>query len=245
MMSIRQLAMAGVAVFIVGLVALFPARVAYRLLGPAELHLAAIEGTIWQGTAREGEAAGVYFRDLEWMLRPLGLLGGRLALDLSVSPAGGFLETRARIGAGGSIELDDLEGAVSIAALQTVVPTPGIEGNVRLSIDRLAFENGFPVAADGIVDVVSLVVRGLSPSPIGDFRAQLTTGDDAITGSLEDTGGALDLAGSVRLGADRRYVLDGLVAPTPQASSALVNQLQFLGSANERGQRPFRLEGQL
>ena len=141
--------------------------------------------------------------------------------------------------------MTDLEAGIAIEALQTVVPAPGIEGNVRLLFSRLEIRDGFPSAADGVVEVFALVARGLSPAPLGDYRAELTTGEDAITGSIEDTGGVLDVAGSVRLGADRSYALNGLVAPTPQASPAIVNQLQFLGPANERGQRPFRLEGQL
>lgn len=243
--SLRGLIIIGAAVFVSGVVVLFPARVAYSVLAPDAVRLSGLSGTVWNGSAAEGEIAGLYLRDFRWRLHPFQLLLGRLGVDVQVSPAGGFLETAASLSPGGTVTLTDLEAGIAIEALQGVLPTPGIEGNVRLLFSTLEIRDGFPSAADGVVEVFALVARGLSPAPIGDFRAELTTGEDAITGSIEDIGGVLDVAGSLRLGTDRSYALNGLVAPTPQASPAIVDQLQFLGPANERGQRPFRLEGQL
>jgi len=241
----RRLVLLGVFVFVAGLIVLFPARVAYSLFAPEPLRLSGLDGTLWSATAREGEIAGLYLRDVEWRFRPSQLVLGRVAVDFSVSPGGGFLEGGVALSPGGTVRFSVLQGAVSIAAVQGLMPTPGIEGNVRLDMAGLTLENGFPTAADGSVEIIGLVARGLSPSPIGDFRAELTSGDDAVTGSIEDLGGALDVAASFRLSRDRNYELTGLVAATPQAPPAIVEQLRFLGSENERGQRPFRFEGQL
>ena len=126
-----------------------------------------------------------------------------------------------------------------------MIPAPGIEGNLRLQFAELLIEDGLPTAASGTVEVFGLVARGLSPTPIGDFRAELVSTDGGISGSLEDLAGVLDIAGSIRMSTDRSYLLEGLVAPKPAASDAIISQLRFLGSANERGQRQFRLEGRL
>jgi general secretion pathway protein N len=244
-LSTRRLIVLGTITFVAGLITLFPARVAYDLFAPPALRLSGVDGTLWAGSANEGELSGLYLRDLRWRFRPAALFRGQLGLGVSVNPAGGFLETEIGLSPGGSVNFSRLQGGVSIGALQSLLPMPGIEGNLRLDFDRLVLRDGFPASADGSIEVMSLIARGLSPNPMGDFRVVLTTGDDAITGSLEDLGGALDVAGSLRLGRDRAYLISGLVAPTAQTPTAVVNQLQFLGSANERGQRPFRFEGTL
>lgn len=241
----KRLVVLGTATFLVGVVLLFPARVAYHLFAPDSFRLTGISGTIWSGRAAEGQAAGVYLSNMEWSFRPAMLLTGKLAFDTRFDPAGGFMEAGIAAGLGGNVTLTDVEGALSIAALQSVMPAQGIEGNVRLLFSRISLENGLPTAAEGSIEVVGLVARGLASIPIGDFRADLQTGDDGITGSVEDTAGMLDIAGVLRLTPERSYSLTGLVAPTASTPESVVNQLRFLGSANERGQREFRFEGQL
>ena len=241
----RRLILVGTAVFVFGLVVMFPARVAYDAFAPPALRLSGVTGTVWDGTAVSGAAGGIYLDNLRWSFVLTSLLRGRLGFDVTVAPAGGFLDGRIEIGPGGTLVFSGLDASLSIAALQGLIPAPGIEGNVRLQFDALRVENGLPVAADGTIDVAGLLVRGLSPAPLGDFRAQIASSDRAISGSVEDINAVLDIAGSLRIGADRTYVLEGLVAPTPQTPAAVVEQLRFLGSANARGQRQFRFEGRL
>lgn len=241
----KRLVVLGTATFLLGVILLFPARVAYHAFAPDTFRLAGISGTIWNGSATEGEASGIYLRNIDWSFRPAMLLTGKLAFDTRFDPAGGFMQAGVAAGLGGALTLTDVEGALSIAALQSAMPAPGIDGNVRLLFSRINIENGLPTAADGSIDVVGLVARGLAPMPIGDFRAELTSGDDGITGSVEDTAGMLDIAGVLRLTPDRSYSLTGLVAPTASTPETVINQLRFLGSANQRGQREFRFEGQL
>lgn len=240
----RRLIILGSAVFLLGLIVMFPARVAYQAFAPPALRLTGISGSVWNGTAAEGEVAGVHLANLRWTFVFSSLFRGRLGYDVTVAPAGGFLDSRVAIGPG-AVVFSGLDAAVAIAALQQLIPAPGIEGNVRLQFADLRIDDGLPVAADGTIDLTGLVVRGLSPTPIGDFRAQLASSDRSISGSVEDVNAVLDIAASLRIGADRTYLLEGLVAPTPRTPSGIVEQLRFLGSANTRGQRPFRFEGRL
>ncbi len=245
MLTKRRLIVLGSITFLVGLVVLFPARVAHRLFSPPELRLSAIHGTVWDGSAAEGQAVSLYLRNVRWSFKPLALFAGKFAFETSFEPAGGFLQATVAMGLNGSLTLSDVQGAVSIGAMQSVIPAPGIEGNVRLSFTKLRIDDGLPTEADGTVEVVGLIARGLASTPIGDFRVELVSTDDGIAGSVEDTAGMLDIAGALRVSADRTYSLSGLVAPTASTPQAVLNQLRFLGSANERGQREFRFEGQL
>ena len=228
-----------------GAVVMFPARVAYHLFVPPDLRLAAINGTVWNGSAAEGQVARLYLRNLRWSFKPWSLFAGRLEFETSFDPAGGFLQADVGIGPGGTITLTNVDGGVSIGALQSIVPLPGIDGNLRMNFSRLRIDDGAPTAADGTLEVAGLIARGLSTAPLGDFRAILVSSDDGISGSVEDLAGVLDIAGSLRVSLDRSYSLTGLVAPTASAPRSVVEQLRFLGSPNERGQREFRFEGEL
>ena len=245
MLNKKRLILLGTITFILGVLTLFPARVAYRLFAPPQFRLSAIDGTVWSGSATEGQAAALYLRNIQWTFKPWSLFTGKIAFDTRFDPAGGFMEAGVALGLGGSVILTDVEGAVNIGALQSVLPAPGIDGNVRLNFVELRIEDGLPTAADGTVEIIGLVARGLATMPIGDFRAELQTSDSGIAGSVEDTAGMLDIAGSLQVSADRTYSLTGLVAPTESTPQSVTNQLRFLGSPNERGQREFRFEGQL
>ena len=245
MPSRKRLITLGLAVFAIGVLLSFPARVAYHLFAPEQLKLSAISGTLWSGKAAEGQAASLYLQNLEWSFRPLALFTGKLAFDTRLDPAGGFLQTQVALGFGGRVMFTDLDGAVPINALQGLLPAPGIGGNARLQFSELTIDDGLPVAADGTLDVQALSIRGLSPTPVGDFRAELSTTEDGISGSVEDLAGMLDIAAALKVASDRSVSLVGLVAPTPATPQTLNNQLRFLGSANERGQREFRFEGEI
>ena len=228
MKQFRRLFLLGAVTFVIGVVVMLPARVAYKLFAPAGVLFSGIEGTLWRGSVAEADVSGIYIGNLSWAFRPGALLRGELGFAVEASPAGGV--ATADVGVGfGEVNLRSLQGGLSIAAMQSFVSTPGIEGSTRFDFPLVRLENGFPTAADGTVEIRGLVARGLSPAPIGDFRAVLASSDASISGSIEDLAGVLDIAGSLRIGADRSYLLSGLVAPT----------------ANARGQRQFHFEGRL
>ncbi len=241
----RNLVMVGVATLLLGLLSIFPARIAYHWFAPAALQLAGIDGTIWRGGAAEGQAAGLYIRNLHWTFKPLSLLTGKLAFNTRLDPAGGFVSTDVYAGLDGSILFENLEGAVSIGALRDLIQTPGLDGRISLRFSELEILDGLPVTATGIAEINNLFVRGLAPTTIGDFRAEFSTTSDGILASVEDTAGMFDLAGTLRVSPDGVYSLIGLIAPTPTTPPAVIEQLRFLGSPNARGQREFRFEGQL
>lgn len=243
--SPRMLVIAGLAVFLCGVVALFPARAAYQWFAPAEIQLSGISGTVWTGRASEGQASGLYLRDLEWTISPSALLRGVLRVDLRVSPAGGFLDSRIDLHPSGDVTFTDLAAGLSMDALRGALPLSGIEGNIRLQLSYLTIEDGFPSSAEGSGEVMSLLVRPLFRAPLGSYRVRFTGAEDGIMGSIEDIDGVFDIAGTIKLDSARNYELRGLVVPTGEAPADLVRQLQFLGSPNERGQREFRLEGAL
>lgn len=246
MPRVKLLAAAGIAAFLLALLVTMPARVAYHWLAPAELKLSGISGSVWSGRAAEGAAAGIYFNDLSWQFRPTSLLTGKAASAVSARPAGGTLETDVAVALFGSnLLLRDLDADLPLDVFSMIVPMEGVSGNLGLRFSRIRMADGIPTEAAGTLRIMNLVLRPLSNRALGDYRAVFETGDEGITATVEDVSGVLDLAGTAALEADRSYIFTGKVAAMPDAPSAVVQQLQFLGSADAQGRRDFRFEGSL
>lgn len=239
----RRLILAGIATFVIGLIITFPARVAYQWFAPGELILSGINGSVWRGTAQQGSASGIYLADLKWKFRPLALLAGKLEFASSSKLASGFFDANVAVGVGGSLTLSDVAGALTLDTLAAVLPLTGIEGDVSVQFEELVVENGLPVVATGTLNIANLVSRLLSPTRLGDFRAEFQTQDDGILGSVEAISGVLDLGGTIRLGRDRNYAFVGKVAAKPAAPVNIAQQIQLLGSPDAQGKREFRIEG--
>jgi general secretion pathway protein N len=241
----RRLLIAGVVTLILGLSISFPARLAYTWFATPDLALSGITGSVWRGQAREGAVAGIYLTDLRWRFKPLALFRGEATFGISAKPVSGFVDAEIGIGLGGSVSLSNVSAALPIRSLERLVAVGGIDGDIRLQMERLVLKDGVPVDAAGVVDVANLVIRPLAASTLGDYRATVETDGQTIRGIVHDTSGVLDVSGDIELSPERSYSFIGLIAARPEAPATVSDQLQYLGSADAEGRRSFRLEGQL
>lgn len=245
--SYRGLLMAAVIALIVGVVALFPARVAYRWLSPVEFSMSGISGTVWNGNADAADANGVVFRSLGWRFRPLRLFTGRLVYKIDAAPAEGFIEGDIFVSIGRSVSVsgENIRSALPLRMFQRTLNVGGLRGNASLQLERIELVDGMPVELDGSLDIADLVVPVVNGGSIGGYRVEFFTGADGISASLEDTDGVLDIAGSLQLNSDRSYQLLAQVVAKATAPVALRGRIDRLPAANDRGQREFRVEGSL
>jgi general secretion pathway protein N len=235
----------GFVTLVLGLVLMFPARIAYHWFAPTGLALSGIGGTVWSGQAAQASFQGIYLEGLNWEFRPLALLRGQLAMAVEGTPASGFVEATVAFGFSGTLQLENLQGSLPLRAIEGVAGMPGLRGTASVQFERLAVRDGLPVAADGVLTVSALVAPRIYRGSIGGYRAEFFTQNTGIMASVEDTDGVVDLAGSLEIAADRTYRFIAQLAPKASTPDSLRQQMQFLGSPNERGQHQLRLEGQL
>ena len=245
MLTRSRFVIIGVITLLLGLLITFPARVAHHWFTPAGVAISGIQGSIWRGHALEGEMGGIYVRNLNWRMRPWQLFTGELAYSVEADALSGFINGDVAIGIGGSASLRNLTASLSLQSMQTIVGMPGLDGTANLQFERLVFENGVPVAADGTLEVANLIAPLIHRSPVGGFRAEFFTQESGVMASVEDTDAIVDLAGSLSVSADRTYRFLAQVAPKSTTPEDLREQMRFLGTPNERGQYELRLEGQL
>ena len=235
----------GLLTFIVGVVLFFPARVAYRWFAPPEFKVSGISGSVWSGAAYEASADGIYLRNLSWQFRPLDLATGRLGYAVKTNFASGFLEGNFAVGVTGSVLARDLSGSLPLDSLQNFPGVAGSRGNLTAKFSELRIEDGLPVAAAGVLEISSLVIPLVQRDSLGGFKVEFFTQDAAVMASVEDTDAVVDLAGTLQILADRSFSFQGLLSAKSETPAALRQQMQFLGSANARGQYELRREGEL
>ncbi len=240
--SRRGLLATGTAVLLLGLVTLFPARVAVRWFAPPEIAISGIDGSVWHGSAAEASIGGNYFQNTSWRISPLRLLTGKLSYRIRTNPVSGFIESEVAVGLGDTLSLTNLSAAMPLALLEDVVIVAGLQGNASLTFERVEIVDGLPTVADGSVVIDNLVVPPFGRSSLGGYKMEFFTQSEGIAASIEETDGVVDLAGSLEVKNDRSYKFIAQVVETSDTPQSLRQILRHLPT-NERGQRELRDEG--
>jgi general secretion pathway protein N len=239
---------AGIAAFLVCLVAMVPAsQLASRL--PDGVVMAGVGGTIWSGRARDLAFNGRTIGAIQWSCRPWRLFQLEWSCHVTLRPAGGELSADVQGDFGGSEIIGrDLAGQVPITAFEGLATPRGWTGLLELELETLRLVDRRPADAAGTLILRSLRAPGSGGQILGDF--ELTIGEGAVgtgslTGRLRDLGGPLRVRGAIELDPDGRYLLSGEAAPGPDAGPAIFDTLAFLGPPDSQGRRPFTIEGSL
>jgi general secretion pathway protein N len=243
--SKRGLLAAGILVLLLGLIVMFPARVAVHWFVPDSVMLSGIQGTAWHGSANEASMNGFYCRDIRWHINPVRLFVGELSYRVEATPLSGFIETDVGLGLGGVLTLSNLTASLPLSLVAGAAGLRGLQGSASLAFERIAIVDGLATAANGTLQLANLIVPIVSRESLGGYKAEFFTQNSGIAASIEDTDGAVDLAGSFELKSDRTYQFTGQVVAKPETSQALRQQMQFLPPANSRGQQEIRFEGVL
>lgn len=236
----------GIGAFVVLALITLPARlVLSRATSPA-VSFSGVSGTLWNGRAQALRVGGMHAGSLEWDLHVLPLLTGRLNADVKVTRTDGFAQGDVTATASGRLVLEEFTASLPVSALPPDIAQGGWGGTLNLKLPRLVLEDGWPTQADGTIEALDLVGPANKPAEIGSYRIAFTGADASagvLSGAVTDLGGPLQVTGTVQLKPDRSYLVDGLIAPRPNAPASVANTLQYLGPPDAQGRRQFSFEG--
>jgi general secretion pathway protein N len=238
---------AGIAAFLVFLVAMVPARELARRLPPV-VALEGVGGTIWSGHARSLALHGRPLGAAEWSCRPWRLVLLEWSCRLRLAPAGGEVSGDLSGDFGQDIVAREIQGSLPISAFEGLATPRGWSGTLELDLGELRLAGRRPVSATGTLYVRSLRAPGAAGQQLGDFELVVgegSVGSEALAGRLRDLGGPLHVRGAIELDRTGRYLLRGEAAPGPGAGPAIFDTLGFLGPPDAQGRRPFTIEGTL
>jgi general secretion pathway protein N len=251
--ALLKYALLGVLVYLLAVIALLPASYTYSRALPylpktLPLALHDLDGSLWSGRANTLAWRSTPLGALQWKLSPWSLLGGQLALDVLLQDSDTHITSHAVITRDGAITLHNVNARLPAAQLllfNTGLPI-AVDGTIAVDLDEARLpQQGAPVLHGTIVWSRALLVAG-QPLKLGDLRLTLQAGNNGGTsGILADSGGPLEINGSVVLDANRTYRAEAKLRARPDADTSLRNSLQFLGRPDGRGYYALRYNGRL
>lgn len=246
---IAKFAALGAGVYLIGLVALFPASLALRWFVPEMpgIVLGTANGTIWNGHISGISYRGWHIGAAEWALEPLALLQLSIAADVRiVRPGRGPVMASVRV-APATIEFEALRGAVTLAELARagMLPSNIASGEIILDLDRLEVKNDLPAAANGVIGLTGLRSTLLPGVVLGSYEAKIETTDDGIQATFHELEAPLEVAGQATVKPDGSYAVSGTITPTPETPESLQRGLMLLGQPDASGRYEFAFSGRL
>lgn len=213
--------------------------------GGPTLSCASVEGSLWNGYCSGLKVRGVALGDLTWQLHPAQLFLGRLAAHVDVEhPPATSAQADVQLGLGGTLEAHD------VTALLPLDPTllPGVPstltGTLHLDLALVRITSkGVVSRLKGRIEANDLIDHSGYVTPLGSFAVTFPAGTAEPRGDVQDLGGPLSVQGQLHLTPQPGYDLSGYVTPRVSATPALLNAIQFLGSPDAQGRRPFALSG--
>jgi general secretion pathway protein N len=223
------------------------ARAPARWIGsflPPQVQCSRLAGTIWNGSCGGLVAGGVPVGQLRWKLHPLRLFSGKLGTDFDLTRADGFVRGELLMSFDGrDVAARNLRASLPLdRSLAAQIP-PSLAGKANAQLALLRVEGGVITAIQGRVEAHDLENRGSRPYQLGDYAVTFPGGEGEPTGVLESLDGPLDVKGTLRLTREPGYAVDGTVKAGPQTDPGLAKQLEYLGSPDAQGRRPFSLAG--
>src|SRR5882724_7265479 len=237
----------GVLVFAGFVVARLPAS--WVLPGPQSgIACSDVEGTIWNGTCTGLTVQRQPIGDLSWELHAARLLAGKLNADVVVIRPTGTLQGNVEAGLDKKIIARNVKADLPLDRELVAAAFPpnfqSLRGKIHAELAQLRIEDQVLKAIEGVVEARDLTDgEGDNAQRWGSYSLTFPppTARDPV-GQLRDLGGGpLAVEGSLRLTPEPGFDLEGLVSARPTAPPDLVKDLQFLGSPDAQGRRPFSL----
>jgi hypothetical protein len=204
------------------------------------------DGSVWSGSCSALSVERFALGDLTWEVAPLRLLTGTLAAHvvLAHGPVNGSADVAYR--RGGNVTLENFAADLALDPRQLPHLPPQLRGSVHTDLALVRFEHGRLADLKGRIEAHDLTQRTGHVTPLGSYAVTFPGGGGAEpVGTLVDLGGPLAVRATLRLTGQPGYVLEGEVAARADAAPELLSNLQFLGSPDPAGRRPFSIAGTL
>lgn len=235
------IALAAAAAFAVILVSRLPASWVVPRTGTVAC--TGVDGSVWSGSCSELTVARFAMGDLTWDAAPLKLLTGTLAAHVVLAHGPVTASADVAYGIGGTLRLRNLIADLKLDPRQIPHTPPQLRGSVHTDLALVRLEHGRLAELKGRIEAHDLTQRTGQVTPLGSYALTFPGGGTETVGTLADLGGPLAVEGTLRLTNQPGYVLEGQVAARADAAPELVGNLQFLGSPDASGRRPFSIAG--
>ena len=235
----------GFAAFLLAVIVVLPAKwMAWTL--PAQVQCASWTGSVWRGQCSgltiQQAGTPLEIQRLQWKLHPLSLLRLAVKADFNLRTAQGTVSGVAELGRRQRLAVEGLTANALFDRRLATMLAEGWNGQLEAKAVALSLQGDTLRALSG--ELLLRDFKDARGAPFGSYRLAFAPADaPPFTGTITDSGGPLAVAGTVTISADRRWELDVLITPRPDASQELRSRLQFIAAPDASGRHRFQSEG--
>jgi hypothetical protein len=211
--------------------------------GRPEGSCASIDGSLWSGTCVGLTVGKNAVGDVTWELQPLRLLLGRLAARVSLTHGAASATGDVEMTFGQRITARNVVADLPLDPKLIPGVPPSLHGHAHVELALLAIQRGIITDLKGRIEAHDLEDRSGANTPLGSYVVIFPGGGGEPVGKLHDLDGPLALEGTLHLTRQPGFELEGLIAARRGAPPELVNNIQWLGSPDASGRRPFSISG--
>ena len=223
--------------------------IAQQQLPKVYITAAAIEGSLWQGSAEQVQIGQRKIAQLSWAWQPSGLLQACLQYQLTISEPETYVDAQAGIGFAGQLRLFDVNGQLPLPRAIALAgrPPPPLGGQLQVALSELRLNRqGKPAAVFGQLHLRRLHTTFGRTLELGDFIAELGSKQNTMLGQVRDTEqGPLQLAAEIQLNQDGRYQVAAELSLREQSNAELNKAFSLLGRPLPDGKWHFDFSGRL
>jgi general secretion pathway protein N len=211
-----------------------------------------VDGTLWNGSCTGLTVPAVQqgpLGDLSWEVHALRLLAGKLNADVVLTRPTGTVQGNIETGLNKVITARDVRADLPLdrELVSSLPPNlQGLRGKLHAELSQVRVEGRVLKLIQGVVEAHDLTEgQGSNAQSWGSYSLTFPPGAQGDPlGQIRDMGGGpLSVEGTLRLTPEPGFDIEGLVAARPTAPPGLAQDLQFLGSPDAQGRRPFSLAG--
>lgn len=244
----RTLWLVAAVTLLIGLLSRMPASFVLSMFLPDQVLTRGVNGTIWSGTIDAAELNGISLGNIEWRLKPLAILTGRLRAQASAALPGGFVDGDFSVSAS-EIRIRDTKASLALAPITAPSSIGPSSGQARVSIDDARLRDLWPTTLRGELTLTDLRYPPVGTQPLGDYSITFADDDSnpayPVRGDVTALDGPFVLSGYISLGDNRAYSMRARIAAKPGADAQLSQGLRILGPANAQGQHALSFDGNL
>jgi general secretion pathway protein N len=241
----RSLVALGIVAFLAFLAAQVPASfVIAKLRLPPGAELTDVDGTLWKGRARATLAlpgGTLALDDLEWTFKPLRLIAGRVAYDVTARAPS--MEASARLSRGfRGFEIADVTARGDAKAIILFAPLAAAwqpQGAITLAAPVLEWD-GKELRGEGRAEWRGASLALSQVRPLGSYRAEFRGAGGPAKVTLATLEGPLRLTGDGTLSGQGRLNFSGEARGEGTSAQALEPLLDLMGPKRADGSRVLR-----
>ena len=250
-MNLTKKIILGVAIYLVFMVALFPASIAVKLAPlPSNISLTGVSGSIWSGKVETLNIQGRQVEQAQWTLSPWSLFLGEAKLDFVIGNRASAVNGKGLVTVSMSgIDVKGLRFEAPSSFLLGKARLPFrtvINGDVSLFVDTLQQGAPWCEQLNGKVFLNHVQVKNqFGNYPLGDIELGLSCEDGNIKVRSDEEMNKLGLDGTVLVKADKMVQVSAKIKETSSQPADLKKALAFLGKKDSQGYYPISYQGRL